>query len=101
MENLKIAARRPGDWPITDVYERFLRLAERKGNRWDQLSGGEQEMLSIERALLTNPRLLLMDEPSDGLAPTISIQSETPSPRRRPRAWPCCSWSRTCRQPCV
>ncbi|MFE2183110.1 ABC transporter ATP-binding protein [Streptomyces asiaticus] len=70
-ENLRIAARRPGDWTIPDVYDLFPRLVERRTNRGDQLSGGEQEMLAIGRALLTNPRLLLMDEPSDGLAPTV------------------------------
>jgi branched-chain amino acid transport system ATP-binding protein len=72
-ENLRIAARgsRRGTWDPAAVYELFPRLAERRRNRGDQLSGGEQEMLSIGRALVTNPRLLLMDEPSDGLAPTI------------------------------
>ncbi|MCL4291339.1 MAG: ABC transporter ATP-binding protein [Thermoleophilia bacterium] len=58
-------------WTIDAVYELFPRLAERKGNRGMQLSGGEQQMLAIGRALLTNPKLLVMDEPSEGLAPTI------------------------------
>lgn len=72
-ENLQIAARRNrgGLWKPDDVYEMFPRLHERRSNRADQLSGGEQEMLSIGRALVTNPRLLLLDEPSDGLAPSI------------------------------
>ena len=58
-------------WTPAQVYELFPRLAERKGNGGAQLSGGEQQMLAIGRALLTNPRLLVMDEPSEGLAPTI------------------------------
>jgi branched-chain amino acid transport system ATP-binding protein len=72
-ENLRIAARasRRGDWDTAAVYDLFPRLVERRKNRGDQLSGGEQEMLAIGRALVTNPRLLLMDEPSDGLAPAI------------------------------
>jgi branched-chain amino acid transport system ATP-binding protein len=74
-ENLQIAAKahraRRGSWTPSAVYELFPRLAERRRNRGDQLSGGEQEMLAIGRALVTNPRLLLMDEPSDGLAPSI------------------------------
>lgn len=72
-ENLAISARgsRGGSWSVADVYELFPRLRERRRNRGDQLSGGEQEMLSIGRALVTNPKLLLLDEPSDGLAPSI------------------------------
>ena len=71
-ENLSIASRgRRGTRDVSAVYDLFPRLAERRRNRGDQLSGGEQEMLSIGRALVTNPRLLLMDEPSDGLAPAI------------------------------
>ena len=62
---------RPGDWTIERVYELFPRLAERKGHGGAQLSGGEQQMLAIGRALLTNPQLLIMDEPSEGLAPAI------------------------------
>ena len=61
-----------GRWTIDRIYELFPRLAERKGNRGAQLSGGEQQMLAIGRALLTNPKLLIMDEPSEGLAPTIA-----------------------------
>jgi branched-chain amino acid transport system ATP-binding protein len=69
-ENLEVAAR-PGPWTIKTVFELFPRLAEREGNRGNQLSGGEQQMLAIGRALIGNPTLLLMDEPSEGLAPVI------------------------------
>ena len=58
-------------WTMERVYELFPRLAERKKNGGAQLSGGEQQMLAIGRALVTNPKLLIMDEPSEGLAPTI------------------------------
>ena len=63
-------------WKVSDVYELFPRLGERKRNGGAQLSGGEQQMLAIGRALLTSPRLLIMDEPSEGLAPAI-IESLT------------------------
>ena len=69
-ENLDIAAR-PGRWTIDAVFELFPRLAERQGHRGNQLSGGEQQMLAIGRALMGNPSLLLMDEPLEGLAPVI------------------------------
>ena len=69
-ENLDVAAR-PGSWTIETVYELFPRLAERQSNRGNQLSGGEQQMLAIGRALIGNPSVVLMDEPSEGLAPVI------------------------------
>ena len=71
-EHLKIASREgSGGWTIERVYELFPRLAERKKNGGAELSGGEQQMLAIGRALLGNPRLLIMDEPSEGLAPAV------------------------------
>ncbi len=69
-ENLTVVAR-PGRWELNRVYEIFPRLKERRGNYGNQLSGGEQQMLAIGRALMTNPSLLLLDEPMEGLAPII------------------------------
>jgi branched-chain amino acid transport system ATP-binding protein len=69
-ENLTVAAR-PGHWTVPRVYDFVPRLAERRHNRGNQLSGGEQQMLAIGRALMGNPVLLLMDEPLEGLAPVI------------------------------
>jgi branched-chain amino acid transport system ATP-binding protein len=73
-ENLRVPLERSGPFTVKRVYELFPRLAERRASRGRQLSGGEQEMLSIGRALLLNPKLLMLDEPSQGLAPLIVKQ---------------------------
>jgi branched-chain amino acid transport system ATP-binding protein len=70
-ENLRVAGRGNGSWSLTRVYELFPRLEERRRQRAKTLSGGEQQMLAIARGLMTNPHCLIMDEPSEGLAPII------------------------------
>jgi branched-chain amino acid transport system ATP-binding protein len=78
LEHLKVAARKPSDgaepWTVERVFRLFPRLQERQNNRGGLLSGGEQQMLAVGRALMGQPRLLLMDEPSEGLAPIVIQQ---------------------------
>ena len=70
-ENLEVARAGTGGWNLERVYRLFPRLRERAGNRANKLSGGEQQMLAVGRALMSNPTVLLMDEPTEGLAPLL------------------------------
>jgi branched-chain amino acid transport system ATP-binding protein len=79
-ENLTVAAR-PGRWDLASIWGLFPRLKERRGNMGNQLSGGEQQMLTIARTLMTNPAVLLLDEPLEGLAPII-VEELTAAVRR-------------------
>jgi branched-chain amino acid transport system ATP-binding protein len=79
-ENLTVAAR-PGRWDLAAIWDLFPRLKERRGNMGNQLSGGEQQMLTTARTLMTNPSVLLLDEPLEGLAPII-IEELTAAIRR-------------------
>jgi branched-chain amino acid transport system ATP-binding protein len=72
-ENLRVAAR-PGQWTLEAVYRLFPRLAERRGHFGNQISGGEQQMLAIGRALLTQPAILILDEATEGLAPLVRLE---------------------------
>jgi len=97
-ENLAIAVRR-GPWDIQHVFGVFPRLGERRHHRGNELSGGEQQMLAIARALVANPVLLVMDEPTEGLAPMLVAEVGNLIRRLKHEAHRSCSSSRTPRSP--
>jgi len=71
IEHLKLVEQKDSQWSIEKIFSIFPRLAERRNNMGDRLSGGEQQMLAISRALMLDPKIMIMDEPTEGLAPTI------------------------------
>jgi ABC-type multidrug transport system ATPase subunit len=100
-ENLRIAqitARKPG-WSLERVYERFPRLRDRLANKGDEISGGEKQMLAIARALVQDTRVLLLDEPTAGLAPLIVREVEALIRELKEAGMTICWWSKTSTRP--
>jgi len=90
-----VAGKQSSGWTVERIYDTFPRLAERRRNGGAELSGGEQQMLAIARALLLNPKVLVMDEPTEGLAPVIVGHLVRIFVGLPMKASPCCWWSRT------